>query len=103
LNGLRLHILRIVAGITQEKRNFKLFVDSSEMSQEREEQLIEEYIRILFNPSRTNDIKLIQILELSNFSFRCGDFSTVLAEVNEKNTGYETREIEYSVRFKPID
>ena len=55
MNGLRLHILRIVAGITQEKRNFKLFVDSSEMSQEREEQLIEEYIRILFNPSRTND------------------------------------------------
>ena len=41
-----LHILKIVAGITQAKKNFKLFVDSSEMSQEREEQLIEQYIRM---------------------------------------------------------
>lgn len=41
-----LHIMKIIAGLVQSMKEFKLYVDSSEMSQEREQQLIEEYIRM---------------------------------------------------------
>ena len=41
-----LHVMKIIAGLMQSMKGFKLFVDSSEMSQEREQQLIEEYVRL---------------------------------------------------------